>query len=488
MGSNFGFSQYKLCSCRGHTLLKMPQYKTREEVQFGKNIYRNIYEDTAGYISAPRLLIAHWKGSVIRLIWKDFLTFIVLYVGLSILYRNILFDFPEAKEGFEILCVYSNRFSQLIPITFLIGFYVSSIVNRWWDQFMTLPRPDKLALKLVNFCPGNDDFNKNLRRTVMRYVNLSTVLVYRNVSTKAVIRFPDYTSLVDAKLMLPNEVVRLEKCDGKTPHESTWAPILWAMKLLTKARQEGKITVEAPIFARLQSEFDDIEAANRKILNYGWINFPLAYTQVTTMCVYFYFFAALFGRQYLIPNEYSMNISTFPNVNVSYASNEPFINHTPDLFVPFFTMIEFFCYVGWVKVAETLLNPFGDDDEDFKINYLIDRNLQVSYLIVDEADQDMDMGNDPFLEAGIVIPDELPYQDPRLRELKGDNLSKASSITSLAHATSSIQLNIFRRNRRRSSVSVSIPENSGQLEKLRIPRVYGPKGKHLKRSVTSIYH
>ena len=40
------------------------------------------------------------------------------------------------------------------------------------------------------------------------------------------------------------------------------------------------------------------------------------------------------------------------------------------------SVISFFS--GWIKVAETLLNPFGDDDEDFHINYLIDRNLQVS--------------------------------------------------------------------------------------------------------------
>ena len=113
---------------------------------------------------------------------------------------------------------------------------------------------------------------------------------------------------MDAKLLLPHEIQRLERADARTPHESTWTPILWALKLLTRARQERKIELEAPIFANLQSAFGSIEAANRKILNYGWVNFPLAYVQVATISVFLYFLAALFGRQYLIPSDKGKSI------------------------------------------------------------------------------------------------------------------------------------------------------------------------------------
>jgi hypothetical protein len=42
----------------------------------------------------------------------------------------------------------------LIPITFLTGFYVTEVMRRYWDQFMSLPFPDVLALKLVSYIPG----------------------------------------------------------------------------------------------------------------------------------------------------------------------------------------------------------------------------------------------------------------------------------------------------------------------------------------------
>ena len=68
----------------------------------------------------------------------------------------------------------------------------------------------------------------------------------------------------------------------------------------------------------------------------------------------------LFSKQFLVPPPNLVDDENFPNVtHLAYASTEPYNHHTPDEVFPFFPFIEVLCYMGWVKVAESLLNPFG---------------------------------------------------------------------------------------------------------------------------------
>ena len=46
-----------------------------------------------------------------------------------------------------------------------------------------------------------------------------------------------------------------------------------------------------------------------------------------------------------------------------------------DMYIPVFTILEFLFYFGWMKVAESLINPFGEDDDDFETNYILDRSV-----------------------------------------------------------------------------------------------------------------
>ena len=86
--------------------------------------------------------------------------------------------------------------------------------------------------------------------------------------------------------------------------------------------------------------------------------------------MYGFFLSCLFGRQYLV--------NTSSNVTNQVDNGYEF-----DFYIPVYTLLQFFFYMGWLKVAEQLINPFGSDDDDFDMNLIIDRNLEVSFLAID---------------------------------------------------------------------------------------------------------
>lgn len=77
---------------------------------------------------------------------------------------------------------------------------------------------------------------------------------------------------------------------------------------------------------------------------------------------------------------------------------------------------------GWLKVAEALLNPFGMDDDDFDINSMIDRNLQMSYLIVDDMHNEHPELLKDLYWNGIpqALPDHTKILFPEPEELDAD--------------------------------------------------------------------
>ena len=160
--------------------------------------------------------------------------------------------------------------------------------------------------------------------------------------------------------------------------------------MMFRAKNEGKIKLGDSVFEKVLSSFEGIQRAHIKILNYAWVQFPYAYYQVITLSVHLYFWLCCFARQHMRePNaadggsdESSANVTKlFEESGIFYSKDEPWKFFTPDFYFPVFTLIEFFCYMGWLKVGKALLNHYGYDDQDFDVNFLIDRNLQV-YLVL----------------------------------------------------------------------------------------------------------
>ncbi|XP_034858047.1 bestrophin-3 isoform X3 [Mirounga leonina] len=252
----------------------------------------------ATFFGFHRLLLK-WRGSIYKLLYREFIVFAVFYTAISLVYSSV---------------------------------------------------------------HGRDEHGRLLRRTLMRYVNLTSLLIFRSVSTAVYKRFPTMDHVVEAGFMTTDERKLFDHL--KSPHLKYWVPFIWFGNLATKARKEGRIRDSVDLQS-LMTEMNKYRSWCSLLFGYDWVGIPLVYTQVVTLAVYTFFFACLIGRQFLDPTK-------------GYAG------HDLDLYIPIFTLLQFFFYAGWLKVAEQLINPFGEDDDDFETNWCIDRNLQVSLLAVDE--------------------------------------------------------------------------------------------------------
>ncbi|XP_045119150.1 bestrophin-4-like isoform X5 [Portunus trituberculatus] len=331
-------------------------------------------------------LLFKWKGSLYKLIYKELFIFCLAFAGMSCVYRFV-FSEPQ-KRLFEKVAMYCDTYMSYIPLSFILGFYVSFVASRWWQQYMAIPWPDKIIHAIALHVTGYDEKGRMMRRTLARYINLSLVLILRSISSPLKKRFPTLDHLVEAGFMTSTELGIYKMVPNKE-FNTYWVPCTWFTALLRDIKAQKRIPDPLGV-KHIMEEFNEFRQKCGLLWSYDWVSIPLVYTQVVTIATYAFFIAAIVGRQF------------FEESKVSHKKKV-------DLFIPFFTILQFFFYMGLLKVAEQLINPFGDDDEDFELNWIIDRHMKVSYLIVDTL-----LLRTPPLVKDIFYDDEspvLPYTE-----------------------------------------------------------------------------
>ncbi|KAM7533481.1 hypothetical protein Aperf_G00000124445 [Anoplocephala perfoliata] len=442
--------------------------------------YVDDISDGSGILIFIRIL-RRWMGSVYKLLWADLLVYLAIYFALSLTYR---FALPDAqKRTFEDVVRYCEGIKGNIPVSFLLGFFVTGVIGRWYNMYMYIPWMNHMAYMSMTYIScGDKNVALETRLSLMRYMNLAWILLMRRVSDPIADRFKDIKkdfgelsrsgcckrrkkhehkhaqyhpwsvsnsqqhqhhhqhdmvepqgtpfdgpsgspnrqlsfyrqpitgdeSQNTAITSRPEEVfdafnsfeggddtwsvretffgfnkdekiretfgkiitepeVRAFEAIAKFHFRQTrqryipeyWVPIHWAVRLIQKAGLHGHIPDSVMINTMLQ-ELGEFRKKLQNLEVYSSITMPLVYTQVVIIAVYSYIVCDLLASQF---------------IEVPKKKGEPGV----DFIIPIFSIFNFLFFLGWLKVALCVMNPFGDDDEDFETSDILDYNLDVSY-------------------------------------------------------------------------------------------------------------
>ncbi|KAM3183407.1 hypothetical protein ACTXT7_010416 [Hymenolepis weldensis] len=273
---------------------------------------------------------------------------------------------------------YVKSMSNSLPISFILGFFVTLVVNRWIDQFNYLPTSDGVSLLTCAYIqvPSRISIKKAslvtadevavIRQSIARYINLAAVLCFQTIAPNVRKVYENTQNYITSGLMTEKEHEFFGQVDPR--YHPFYVPLMWAITIVKRAKVHGYIAHERHMNALI----DEILKFRRSLftlLNYDSVPIPLVYTQVVNIGVQF-------------PRQLPEVPEFFPNGSFRFTNTTETL-HKSILYVPVFSLLEITFYLGWLKVAQSLLNPFGDDDEDFDLLPLMERNLAISLWMVD---------------------------------------------------------------------------------------------------------
>ncbi|CAD6196716.1 unnamed protein product [Caenorhabditis auriculariae] len=383
-------------------------------------------------------LLFRWRGSIWKSVLGELAIFAVAYAVVAHAYHNYMVPNNFGASHFEAFAHQCGQLMNTIPLTFMLAFFVSIIVERWRTTFNNMGWSENVAL-LTNTTIVNDSADAAImRRSIVRYIVLAQILTFRDVSMRVRRRFPNLDSITKAGFLTLSEAEHLTEIE--LVYNKYWVPINWAMNIAQRALRKGYINAP-PTLNILLTEIKSFRTNLATVCNFDWVPVPIAYPQVVFLAVRVYFLLCLITRQYFPPKGDSVEIASM-------------------IALPMMTMFEYIFLVGWMKVAESLLNPLGEDDDDFELNFLIDKNIFTGMAIVAEHDVVPLLSKDRFSD-----PNFQPYYsvESQKSRVMGALIGSVSNVT-LAEGSLDVPM-----------VPVSPRRSIGDIPSSERPRIMTPR-------------
>ena len=161
------------------------------------------------------------------------------------------------QREFHSLAQHINSRLDYLSLSFILGFFVSLVVDRWKRMFDNIGFIDSPCLLLNAYVrPNAEGTNREMlrlqRRNIARWLCLAQVLVLRDVSVRVRKRFPTLEAVEEAGYLEPAEREAISQVVEVTKNrfQVYWMPFNWVYTALARLREMDVIKGDR-LFANL---------------------------------------------------------------------------------------------------------------------------------------------------------------------------------------------------------------------------------------------
>uniref|UniRef100_A0A0G4ICD5 Uncharacterized protein n=1 Tax=Chromera velia CCMP2878 TaxID=1169474 RepID=A0A0G4ICD5_9ALVE len=231
-------------------------------------------------------------------------------------------------------------------VAFILAFFVSLLINRWWTTRVHLGlcfgRSGAAVIHMTSAVYGDDLTSKSLRTDFCRFLNLAHNLIYLNGS--GMIDVSHMEKLKAQELVKDDEIAQIKEM---APNQRQTLVYGWCDILIQQAAKLGLMRNKFPNVMILQDDVNFIRTQASMVFTFVQTPIPYSYAHLVVMVCRIFFVQLIIVSAGLIgygwkEGEYSLIANAFLTLNVL-----------------------FFVIERLLTLFAVLSNPLGDDPSDF---------------------------------------------------------------------------------------------------------------------------